>query len=450
MKRTLKISNLEKKIRSILEQEQNQESEWIEMTPDEFKTLMKFVNYHGDYISRIKGYRNKLIKVNGDLSLENTPTTSLGPLRIVTGYLNVNQTNIKSLEGIKTKYATYWSTPLKKEEERRKMQKLIDDAQDRRESGEWDIDDTDQVGEYANVLFQYFVEQKTILPRNELVIARVQELENKLKELEAKEEEYDEEGKSTDDIVTDIEVTNDEIEELNKRIDVYNLSPIGTHWDLQTYMVLDSEEIDSSEEWAVGNSNDVERSVKQYWDDYVDQDLDNFSEHLLENNLDTDSVRSDVESDYDYDVRENPESYLDDSQRELSESQESEIQELQTKKQELEQKLYDMDPDDDEYETTQDEITEIDDEIESIQDDPQGDFKEDDIQDKIDSLVDQTMRDPVSYLKYRGVDLKNYVDTDSLAQEFADSEGYGVLSSYDGDYNEINFNGEYYYIFRIN
>jgi hypothetical protein len=109
-----------------------------------------------------------------------------------------------------------------------------------------------------------------------------------------------------------------------------------------------------------------------------------------------------------------------------------------------------MDPDDDEYETTQDEITEIDDEIESIQDDPQGDFKEDEIQDKIDSLVDEAMRDPVSYLKDRGVDLKNYVDTDSLAQELADSEGYGVLSSYDGDYNEINFNGEYYYIFRIN
>jgi hypothetical protein len=390
-----RIANLEKKIRMILEQDQNVESDWIEMTPEEFTTLLKFVNYHGDYISRIKGYRNKLIKVNGNLNLERTPTTSLGPLRIVTGNLNVNQTEIKSLDNVTSKYASYWNTPLHREIERRKMQKLLDGAQDRRESGEWNIEDTDEVGEYANALFQFFVNENMISPRDRSTILRVQELENKLKELDIKEKELLDKGEDTSDVETEIEVINDEIEELNKRIDVYNLSPIGTHWHLQTYMVLDSEDIESDQEWAVGSQDDVDRSVKEYWQDYIDQDL-GFNTGIIEDHIDTDSVRSVAEDDYEYDVRENPDSYLDDSQRELSGSQESEIQELQTKKQELEQKLYDMETDDDEYDTIQDEITEIDSEIESIQDDPQGDYKEDEIQDKIDSLVNEAMRDPVT------------------------------------------------------
>lgn len=445
-----KISNLERKIRNILEQDQNQESDWIDMTPEEFKTLMKFVNYHGNYISRIREYRNKHIRVDGTLNLENTPTTSLGPLRIVTGSLYLSHTNIKNLDNVKARYVNYYNTPLYREEERKRIQKLLDAAQERRDNDEWNIENTDELGEKANALFQYFIKENQISPKTDSDILRIQELENKLKELESKEKEYEEQGRNPVDLVSEIEVINDEMEELNKKIDVYNLSPAGKHWELQVFSVLDSEEISGSEEYAVGNQEDVDESALQYWKSLIDDDLDNFSERTLSYHIDSDSLRSTVEDDYEYDVRENPEIYLEESDKDLSKSQQSLINDLNIKKEALEEKLYNMDPDNDEYETTQDEITDIDNEIEEIEDSPEGDYKEDAIQDKIDSLVDEAVSDPIAYIKDRGLDLKNFVDGDSLAKELADNEGYGVLSSYDGNYDEININGNYYFILRVN
>jgi len=58
--------------------------------------------------------------------------------------------------------------------------------------------------------------------------------------------------------------------------------------------------------------------------------------------------------------------------------------------------------------------------------------------------------DPVHKLKEWGMDIKDYVDKDSMAQGLVDSDGYGIMGSYDNSYDTINVEGHgTYYIMRL-
>lgn len=46
--------------------------------------------------------------------------------------------------------------------------------------------------------------------------------------------------------------------------------------------------------------------------------------------------------------------------------------------------------------------------------------------------------------------LKNYFDYDSYIDDSLSGDGYGQLAPYDGNDNEVQYNGTYYHIFRLN
>jgi hypothetical protein len=58
-------------------------------------------------------------------------------------------------------------------------------------------------------------------------------------------------------------------------------------------------------------------------------------------------------------------------------------------------------------------------------------------------------RDPLDYLKNYGLSIKEYIDEDALAQGLVDSDGWGVMNGYDGQYDSEEVNGITYYIMRI-
>jgi len=45
--------------------------------------------------------------------------------------------------------------------------------------------------------------------------------------------------------------------------------------------------------------------------------------------------------------------------------------------------------------------------------------------------------------------LKRYFDYDAFTEDLS-NDGYGIMSSYDGNYEEITFDGVTYYVFRLN
>ena len=75
---------------------------------------------------------------------------------------------------------------------------------------------------------------------------------------------------------------------------------------------------------------------------------------------------------------------------------------------------------------------------------------EEQIENKVDELVDEALNDPAGWLKDFGYDLKEFVDVDEMAKTIYDSDGMEVMSSYDGSYDTQNVGGVEYYIFRLN
>jgi hypothetical protein len=59
-------------------------------------------------------------------------------------------------------------------------------------------------------------------------------------------------------------------------------------------------------------------------------------------------------------------------------------------------------------------------------------------------------RDPLDYLKNYGLNIKDYIDEDELAKGLVDTDGWGIMNSYDGNYDSIDVAGETYYIMRVN
>ena len=49
-----------------------------------------------------------------------------------------------------------------------------------------------------------------------------------------------------------------------------------------------------------------------------------------------------------------------------------------------------------------------------------------------------------------GYDLKDYVDNDALIKYVIQQDGYGLMSGYDGDVDEVRIGSELYYVIREN
>ena len=118
----------------------------------------------------------------------------------------------------------------------------------------------------------------------------------------------------------------------------------------------------------------------------------------------------------------------------------------------MEQQRLELDSDDENYydydEDLENQIEALQEELDSIEVDTEP--TEDMIEDKVAELVRDVRRDPLDYVKNYGLNIKDYIDEDALAQGLVDSDGYGVMNSYDGNYDTEEVNGVTYYIMRTN
>jgi hypothetical protein len=89
-------------------------------------------------------------------------------------------------------------------------------------------------------------------------------------------------------------------------------------------------------------------------------------------------------------------------------------------------------------------------EILSIKEDPDGNYPDHLIQQAIEDRMEDVRADPLSYASDWDLNIKDYVDMESLAKYIVDTDGYGVaLARYDSEENEEYILGKLYYIFRI-
>jgi len=367
---------------------------------------------------------------------------------------------------IKEKYAKeleIWGDKEKAAIERKRLERiaqqriendLIESANQRREDDEWSLDNLSQgdMGSCAHALFNFLISEGTIeekTPEDKSEIARI---ENEITRLQA---EYDDNGEVRQDLLDEIRELEDELTKLDAKMDVYNMLPIGD------YVLKEFTTTEFQGRWKVGDSDDTEREAVRYVRDLIDDmGYDGFNQSFVMQHFDDDSFRMYLREFFEEDVYNNPEIYLDDSDKELSRSQEARIFELKEIIANLESEKESLDDEDEdyesEYERLNDEITILQEEIQEIEDDPDGEYDSDKLESMVSERISEYGYDAKDfYENYLGggdftqwcVD-NGFINDDEFAQAVVDTDGYGTtLNTYDGSEESIRFDGETYYIF---
>ena len=330
-------------------------------------------------------------------------------------------------------------------------------TQERRQNNEWDpevLDNGDE-GSCAWALFNYLVQNGDIQAKTPENITRIEEINSELRTLR---QTYDniENANEITDLVSDIESLEDELEELNNLKDVYDMIPLnGKNYELYRFTTTEFET-----EWQVGDSASTEQSALKSVQNLLDDvGYDGFNPNFVENHIDEQHWKVWLQDFFESDVYENPEVYLDESERELSRGQVARIAELQEIIKGLEFEKDSLDDEDEEYESEyerlNDEITILQEEIQEIEDDPDGEYDSDKLDDFVRDRVNEYKYEMESFLSnYYGVSMGEFIrdndmiDEKSLIQDVVDTDGYGVtLNTWDGSEESVSYNGDTYYLF---
>lgn len=344
--------------------------------------------------------------------------------------------------------------------ERLSVQRILnqreEEAQERRLDNEWELGpDCPEVGLKAHALLQYLQdnERLTVLDNNDR--ADMLRIQNEIEELQL---QYDNSEDVRTDLLDQISDLEDELEEYETYIDVYNIIPTGSHYDTTEFEVINAD-LDNRR-FAVGDEDEMQSSAYDAVESLIDDiGYEGFNSGFARDYIDTEAVVSYAEEVYEDDVRNNPDAYFDESERQLSDEQDEKIDILKMRISQTQKLISNFeqqygDEDDESIEEKIDELTdmivEYDDEIDDIENSPEGEFPEDLIDDKVQDLISDVRRDPEWFMGEYGLEWSEYIDKDEFIKAVIDTDGYGHnLNSYDGSADEVTIQDQLFYVMRI-
>ena len=317
-----------------------------------------------------------------------------------------------------------------------------------------DYDDDEQEFIIINILYDYLTSSHEILTYDEVM--KVREYKSLLEDDSISTEEKEKYNEYLDEVSDKLSIDDIIIE--NDNDDIYRCSINGT-----------------DEEYLVAEESDMDYYCKSYIKDYFEGEnysLLGLDHDIIKRVFLSDEYAKDQKEELEESLNDNPENYLNDNQRSLSKKQLAEISILVLNDHidaiseymvntgtNYEKKIL-------EYETK---IEEFEASIESIEDDPNGDFPQEVIDEKLDELVNDVKKQGLSHFidRYPKVIEKSYynpkqtitfdenlitqyIDYDELASLIFNYDGYLLISRYDGEWDDQSYNGKNYIIIRQN
>lgn len=333
----------------------------------------------------------------------------------------------------------------------RVMQDRREESQERRLNGDWALGpDCPEVGLKAHALLNWLIDNndvEAITNKDRGEIARIQ---NEIDRLQ-----------SEDDInlLDEINELEDELDGFTSKIDVYNIVPTGEFYDTTEFEVIDSSDVETNR-YAVGTEDEMKSSAYESIDQLIDDiGYEGFNESFTKGYIDEQEVIRYAENLFDDDVRENPESYIDEEDRLLSRNQEEKIEQFKIKINQLESMIErfesEMDGDnDDDIQERIDEINErieeLKDEITEIEENPEGDFSEEKIEEAIESRLIDVKNDVTGFMEDFGLNWEDYIDKNEFIEGIIETDGYGpTLNGYDGNADDTRVQNQLFYVMRL-
>jgi uncharacterized protein YlxW (UPF0749 family) len=346
--------------------------------------------------------------------------------------------------------------------ERLRIQRVLqgrrEEAQERRLDNWWSLDDPacPDEGLKAHALLDWLVSNNDVEAMTNEDRGEIARIQNEIDRLQA---DYDNDEEVRGDLLDEISELEDKLDEYTSKIDVYNIVPTGEFYDTTEFEVIDSSNVESNR-YAVGTEDEMKSSAY----DYVDQLIDDigyrgFNEGFAKGYIDEEEVIRYAEDLFEDDVRQNPESYIDEEDRLLSRDQEEKIEQLRIRISQAESMIErfesEMDGEnDDDLQERIDEmnerIEELNDEITEIEENPDGDYPEDKIEQAIENRMSDVRYDVMSFMEDFGLNWEDYIDKDEFIEGVIDADGYGhTLNGYDGNADEMKVGDKWYYVMRL-
>ena len=388
-------------IRKIIKEETE---EWVDVSPEEYKELLDYVNGDGSFIKRLPDYAGKKIRITGDLVFRNKEgVKNIDSIDYIEGNLDIGYTEIPFFDENKVSgRMSYWGSKMQRIEKQKIYEERIAYQNELREEGAWNVENDDKESNETEAIFMYLEERG--IPT---------EVEDKYFLVDTKYKHYG---------------------------------------DSSVYLWLGGNQFESEYVVYEGEDN-IYQAAKEKLESLIEElGFDAFREHVWENHIDERYVRDYLYEDYSEYIRENPEDW--NINKELTEQQKRYLEIHQASIDRLNQKLEEGGLTDEEVEEIENDIYDYEQLMEDIKENPEGDYNEQEIEDTIEGMVDDNMDDIFSVLKGRGYsnrDLLDFVDVEAAIDYVIRSDGYGnTLNGYDGTEDSYNINGEEYYVMRNN
>ena len=458
---TLKKQDITKLIQILREQDEVEEpNDEIYIDSEELNRLLPAIDYNLNALSKLRKFKDKKIVINGDLKLRGKQVKSLGPIIRINGNLDIVDTGIASIEGVQIAGRVQdWGSEMAKIRERKRVAGLQAEAQMRREDDDWNIENGDPEGLAAHAVIKV-MEYNDENVRTEEETEELRGLKERLGNLY-----YDQEqGNESDELSEQISEIEGRIEELEEKYDVYDLVPSRYKFYGNLYRFDLEWGAAKGNEYAAGKEEDAEAAALEYAEQWIDENgVRGFNENFWMDHLDEEGILDYFRDFYEDDIRNNTEVYFDDDDFELTTKQEERKEQLENYIEEMEQLKSDTeeeqrnleDYDSEEYYDLDEKIKEIESNIETAQEEldeiePDTEPTEEMIDRKVDDFLDDVKYDYAAKLNEFGLDIEDWVDKSALAQAYVDSDGYGIMSGYDGSYETEYINEVAYIVMRIN
>lgn len=382
----------------IIEQELN--DEWVKMSPDEYVDLLDLVNGIGSRIKNIKGYKGKKIYITGNLRIPSTgiKITDIDSIDYVNGNLDIRDTDIKYFDKNKVEgNFSYYGSEMWDIERKQANQKKLAELDELRREDEWNINNGEDISIRTSLLFNKLQNDGTV-----------------------------EEGE-----------------------DKYFLYPELRERQRQAFEWLGEDKFEST--YTVYTEEEADLAAIQYVEELLDElGFTAFSSWVFENNIDEDETEYFLNDYYTDVVYESPGDWG--VPLELSDDQKKYLEITQKRIDKLQESLNQPNITEEEKQKIKKDIFDFEAIIDDIKENPEGnEYDEDQIDEIVKSLVDENkdrILDFLDEIGYGDEFKMNFIDKKGAAEDVINSDGYGVLSFYDGEVDEEYYDGETYYIVR--
>jgi hypothetical protein len=382
-------------IRKILKE---QAEEWVDVEPEEYLDLLKYVNGDGSRIKNFPQYKGKKIRILGNIVIDDTEVSNIDSIDYVQGDLDISYTNIEFFDKSKVRGSfRNWGSEMEKIEKRKALQIKYDKLEKLRNSDAWNTSDGDILSYQTEALFQHLKSSGVV----------------------------------------------DEDE------DKYFIYPDYESGFVQHFIWLGSKLFES--EWVVIREDKIYEAAYNSLKDTIDEvGYESFSAWVWEDYLDRDEIKRWLYDPYSEMVWDDPESWS--IEKQLSNEQQKMVETFESRMEKLNYRLENEELTDDENTEIEDQISSIEDIIKDIKEDPKGEYDENEIEEAIERLTDEVADDFPDYLKNHGFHssyILNFVDIDEVIDYVIRSDGYGsVLNRYDGSEDQEKVEGTWFYVMR--